>query len=97
MSDVTERARGLPPFISSYISVSWILCSAFNYELLAAFSVFFSRRNLGRISSDMEVRNCRLVRIDEDLVRPSGSSDADMQHCVCVQSAFSAFFLSLLG
>ena len=43
-SDVTERARGLPPFISSYISVSWISCSAFNYQLLAAFSAFFSNK-----------------------------------------------------
>ena len=93
-SDVTERARGLPPFISSYISVSWISCSAFNYQLL---SLRFSLTNLRHISSNMEVRNCRLVSIDEDLVRPSGSCDADMHHCVCVQSSFSAFFPSLLG
>ena len=60
-------------------------------------SLRFSLTNLRHISSNMEVRNCRLVSIDEDLVRPSGSCDADMHHCVCVQSSFSAFFPSLLG
>ena len=56
--DMTERARGVPPFVSSYVFVLRCLFSAFNHQLLAAFSAF-SPTNFKQIVSKIEGEKVR--------------------------------------
>ncbi len=39
-SDMIERARGVPPFVSAYIFVLGYLLFAFNHKRLVTFSAF---------------------------------------------------------